>query len=61
VTAGWWQTWSEDDVVIVPLDDLIVHEVHGKDACPCGPTPETLSAETTMWTHHSLDGREAHE
>jgi len=58
---GWLQTWSDDDIVIVPLDDHIIHEVHGGASCPCGPTPETLSEVTTMWAHHSLDGREARE
>lgn len=29
--------------------------------CPCGPTPEHVPPSSWLITHHSLDGREAHE
>jgi len=62
IAPGWLQTWSGDDVVIVPLDDIIVHDVHGKDTCVCGPSSESFEGKiTVMWTHHSLDGRENSE
>jgi hypothetical protein len=51
--------------VIYPQDDLIVHDVHGGDACICGPAVEPVPCRdgsmSWMVTHHSLDGREERE
>lgn len=43
-----------------PTGDLIEHETDGA-ACPCGPALEEHGNGVVMVTHHSLDGREAHE
>lgn len=51
-------------VHVYPNNDLIDHDTDGGD-CPCGPTPEPVfdadGACGWVITHHSLDGREAHE
>lgn len=59
-TAGWLQTWIDGDrnAVVVPLDDLIVHDVHGSAGCVCGPEIEELADGGVMYTHQALDGRE---
>lgn len=48
---------------VIPLSDLVDHEA--SDGCVCGPTTEPVKREdgSVGWvhTHHSLDGREAHE
>lgn len=50
-------------VHVYPLDDVVAHEL--ADGCACGPTPELVpnpdGPDGWMWTHHSLDGREATE
>jgi len=50
-------------VHVVPCADLVHHELG--ESCVCGPTPELvhrdLGPEGWMYTHHSLDGREATE
>ncbi len=53
-------------VHVHPVNDLVEHdtsEIDGEpfnDECVCGPDVEPVG---TGWliTHHSLDGREAHE
>ena len=51
-------------VHVLPIGDLIEHEDVG-DECACGPTTEPVMRDdgSNGWliTHHSLDGREAHE
>lgn len=51
-------------VHVYPNNDLIDHDTDGGE-CPCGPTPEPVfdADGGCGWviTHHSLDGREAHE
>jgi len=51
------------DVHVRPVVDLIDHSQ--TDACPCGPTCEPVERSDGsygwMYTHHSLDGREATE
>lgn len=55
----WRLTWRRDgDCHVYPVGDLMSHILKPDAQCPCVPTPETLDNETTMWTHHSLDGRE---
>lgn len=48
---------------VLPVADLIDHDT--SDDCPCGPTTEPVPRPdgSMGWliTHHSLDGREAHE
>ncbi len=50
-------------VDVVPLDDLITHELG--EGCACGPRVELHHAEdgSDVWlhVHASLDGREARE
>ena len=52
-----------DPVHVVPVNDLIEHDVAGD--CICGPTAEAAFREdgSNGWlvTHHSLDGRELRE
>lgn len=48
---------------VVPVNDLIEHEI--ADECPCGPQqrPEKLEDGSVGWlvVHNSLDGRELRE
>lgn len=50
---------------VVPIADLIVHEVDDAGGCPCVPSvePVALPAGGIGWllVHHSLDGREFNE
>jgi hypothetical protein len=50
-------------VHVVPVDDLVTHEVGTVDAdCICGPDIEYLIVQDgrsgRLITHHALDGRE---
>jgi hypothetical protein len=64
---GRWEvtatTETADVVHVRPLADLIEHDLD--DDCPCGPTAELVpradESDGWMYTHHSLDGREATE
>lgn len=51
--------------IVHPLNDLIVHDVDGEDACVCGPRVEPVERPDGsfgwMYVHHSLDGRELTE
>lgn len=53
---------TDGDVHIVPVDDLVDHDID--EDCVCRPTPEFVNPDTgtayrvTLWAHHSLDGRE---
>lgn len=51
-------------VHVVPVNDLIEHDASGSE-CVCGPTTEPVDRGDGSFgwviTHHSLDGREAHE
>jgi hypothetical protein len=53
-----------DTVHVVPVEDLLEHDTAG-DGCPCGPTAYPVARDdgSVGWvlSHHSLDGREAHE
>ncbi len=49
-----WAVVVTDDVHVVPIDDLVAHDLN--DSCVCGPTPDPL--EPRLSVHHSLDGRE---
>lgn len=61
----WTATQSEPgaDVHVMPNDDLVEHTE--TDDCVCVPTPEAVKRDDGsigwLYTHHSLDGREAHE
>ena len=50
-------------VHVIPLSDLVDHEA--SDGCVCGSAVEVVKRADGsvgwMHTHHSLDGREAHE
>ncbi|MGW9447042.1 hypothetical protein [Bacillus mobilis] len=53
-------------VHVYPTGDLVEHDTDTTEAdCACGPTtrPITRDDGSIGWviTHHSLDGREAHE
>jgi hypothetical protein len=47
---------------VKPVNDLVEHV---DENCPCGPTIEPVRCEDGsigwVFTHHSLDGREAKE
>lgn len=51
-------------VHVYPVNDLVEHDTYGED-CVCGPTsiPVQRDDGSFGWviSHHSLDGREAHE
>lgn len=51
-------------VHVHPIGDLVAHDLDGGE-CICGPTTEAVFRDdgSNGWliTHHSLDGREAHE
>lgn len=53
-----------DVLHVFPINDLIEHEL-SEDACVCGPSLEIIPREERtdahIYTHHSLDGREANE
>ena len=53
-----------EKIHVIPRDDLVEH--HTTSDCVCGPTCEPVKrlndgAVGWMYTHHSLDGREASE
>ena len=56
-------TMTEQDWHVVPVDDLIEHDA--SPDCICGPEAEPARREDGsigyVYTHHSLDGREAEE
>lgn len=61
-----WAATTEDGgatVHVVPLDDQVDHPL--TEDCVCGPTPEAVfrpdGSNAWLYTHHSLDGREATE
>lgn len=45
------------EIHVAPVDDLRPHDLNPK--CWCRPVEDT--EEPGMWTHNSLDGREAYE
>lgn len=52
-----------NEMHVIPRGDLVEHE--SSDACVCGPTVQPVDREDGstgyVYTHHSLDGREARE
>jgi hypothetical protein len=67
MTGLWEAIPTPEGSQVVPVDDVIEHEL-GPD-CVCGPEIEHIRPEDAtcsrpggyMTTHHSLDGREANE
>lgn len=63
--SGQWlaKQTGGNEVHVLPLGDLIRHD--HTDLCPCGPTPSPSpmadGSDGWIYTHHSLDGREADE
>lgn len=59
---GWVNGVIDEEVHVLPLDDLIAHWV---EDCVCGTTTEPVPRDdgSMGWliTHHSLDGREFRE
>lgn len=53
----------DDDVHVVPRNDLIDHDTD--EDCVCGPTPEPVfrpdGSNSWVYRHHSLDAREKAE
>lgn len=47
------------EIHVTPNNDNITHEMPG-DTCPCGARWEHENG-VTLYTHHSLDGRERNE
>lgn len=67
IVAARWAVYvrdTEDEVHVSPLNDLVEHEFDGAE-CACGPDAECHTQEdgpdVWLYTHHSLDGREATE
>lgn len=62
-TARWACVEAADAVHVVPIDDVVEHDLHGD--CACGPTQERVDhsggGDAWLTVHHSLDGREATE
>ena len=64
---GW--VWLADDdqrhVHVVPINDLLVHEMDFDGDCPCGPSSQLVTradgSDAWLFTHDSLDGRELTE
>ena len=50
---------QDTEVHVWPTNDDLEHEL--TDECICGPRPEFSPESLPMYTHASLDGREAHE
>lgn len=59
----WAVVHGDGAVHVVPCDDVVDHDL--TDECVCGPSPELVHSELNpegwLYTHHSLDGREARE
>lgn len=53
----WVITQGDGEIHVTPIDDLCPH-LHSK-LCWCSPSEE--GDESDVWTHHSMDGREAYE
>lgn len=67
IVAARWAVYvrdTEDEVHVAPLDDLIGHEFEA-GTCVCVPAAECRTQDdgpdVWLYTHHSLDGREATE
>ncbi len=56
---GWKIQLKYGEVHVRPKKDLIKHE--RSHNCVCIPTAESEEKGVWVYTHHSLDGREAHE
>lgn len=54
---------GDDDTHVVPLGDVIEHELD--ESCVCGvatePVPRDDGTIAWLFTHHSADGRETRE
>ena len=59
MTDRWWAVEAADGVHVVPLVDLVGHEL--SEDCACGPQPEEVVPGSWMFSHSSLDGRELKE
>lgn len=61
--APWGCYESHDGVHVAPMMDMVDHELN--ENCVCIPSVEHLvandSGDAYLYTHHSLDGREASE
>jgi hypothetical protein len=53
----WVLVQVPGEIHVAPVDDLRPHDLNPK--CWCRPVEDT--EEPDMWTHNSLDGREAYE
>lgn len=55
----WDTTWKlhdeRDEMHIVPVDDLVAHEL--ENDCVCGPYIEFLGGQDFLVAHEALDGR----
>ena len=50
---------GQEEIHIIPRNDHIIHAIPN-DHCPCGAN-WTRYHGVSIYTHHSLDGREANE
>jgi len=53
----WLLTQGNGEIHVTPLDDLRPHDHSPR--CWCCPVED--SQEPDVWTHNSMDGREAYE
>ncbi len=66
-THGWRSVYMSFSSVlhVVPVNDLIDHDVNTRGECVCVPNVEIVmhanGKEVSMYTHSSLDGRELKE
>lgn len=62
MSKGWTNGVINNEVHVLPIEDLIAHLV---EDCACGPTTEPVEGDGGIinWVviHHSLDGREKEE
>jgi hypothetical protein len=50
-----------DRLHVVPVDDLVEHDIGEDGDCVCGPDVEFREDGEILYVHHSLDGRERFE
>lgn len=58
--AGWLAVEIDEGSAVIPLDDDIVHDVHGSAGCVCEPDLVPVVKDDAvgfMYVHNALDGR----
>lgn len=60
IHAGWLAVPIDEGSAVIPLDDDIVHDVHGSPDCVCEPEVVPVVHRGNfgvMYVHQALDGR----